>query len=347
MPLALRRFIYFLLPLLLLVAALVEMMFALPVFKSSGFHFVGDLVANILFCSIIHIPMTYVFLSHTDQGQSWLKNQRMVDRGLLLRFLFCALFFLFIFNIQSLFSAPPQKVMFIVLLVKNILPAHHYVAQWYGLFRNQFGENYSAKNLQRIKILLQSFAITKCFLNISLIFYLISSGHWANVARDACFVVVGILVGLLVSLVSQSKTSGIKELLFIVPRLLIGSTVSVSVISGFSTSALHGSEAMTIYGPMVAVKPMDSRRKLLYVFYIGLTILLTYSVSLTKGWASHPWFFKFLTSLATTQTFTHYFAETYLFRMKDPVSRRYILPLTRFSPPESQEEFILPLPAQA
>ncbi len=315
------------------------------IFFSRNFIYVFDrwtinFLIDVVLLNVTHNAFTYMMLISSPQLKVWMvrrggvgkfwRNNLLLTGGLALAFYFVL--------------APYSKSPWIYTLftfINLLIPAHHALAQSYGI---SLLYNYAGRRNRKIEAVeKRERSIYGWFLGLTLIGLVALFFNWngllaqrfPEIGSIRLEVLVAWTLGLLFLLLMGGTISLPKELratkgLFYV-RFLIWALSFISMMAVFATRIIHGIEYLFISRRILSADKIlnITISAVLLLLVIGMGVIRTSGFSYLSERAPLPHWVAALTAISTAISFSHYYLDRQLFRMKDAETREIVGPLLK------------------
>lgn len=323
--------------------------FSLGTNQPSDLHlsrWTADFLVDVILLNVTHNAFTYMMLFSSPQLKIWLERRGGVakfwQRNLMLVVFLTLAFYLVIApfaHVPWLFAA--------FMFLNHLVPAHHALSQSYGI---SLLYNYLERRSPKIEIIEKHERwIYTAFLGVSLLGMAVLFINWSRLfpkaqlkfeyfkAHQTLAIVLGILALLLVANSSRfpAKLKLTKAIFHL--RFFVWALSFVSMIGVYATRAIHGIEYLFISKKIMAA---GGRSNILLslgflFFVIVLAVVRVSGYSYLRGNVSMPNWVAILTAASTAISFSHYFLDRQLFRMRSLESREIVAKLLRDGEPRT------------
>lgn len=301
----------------------------------------SNFIADILFFDTTHAVLTFLLILFVPEVSGW--KEKVSQKGTFLKFgIGIFIFWLILFLFQRFNDS--GVIFTIVSTITVFYPVYHCIAQVRGIsftyntifLKNQQGiENKDSilrsyryeKWVGNLLVFTISLKLILSFLQMEKGFKIGNYGVLVDILN------VSLILLLLFLFLSLPKQLRIKKIIFN-SRILIFLFVPSSFIAKIGYQINHGTEYVSIVDKMIENSSISSanRRKLIYFFLTAIIVLSTlaypqFILNPNFFGSSSESIFKIFLAMRAANTYTHYFFDGLLFKMKNPITRERIAPL--------------------
>ncbi len=301
------------------------------------------MATKVLLLNHVHIFFTLALYLFAPEVKLWIKEKASSSKHFKIRWwaLTVGLFLLFYLGLPALSKQPEANLVYRLLIAATLIVGlHHNYSQMLGIslaynqiFQKTLGSEELFKRvgtLAKIERFLFSTTITVQFIGFLAKSILEPSNIITNISNPTVFVLAGctVLVGLLYPPSFKNKK-------IYVLRYALIPFLTHSYFALIALLALHGIEYLFVYLKMQSnsLRRNNLEKTSLVIGSTALVLGLTALTVMDKnvlGWWFKPemspswWFISILIALSSTGSYLHYHADSLLFRMSDPVTRRSV-----------------------
>ena len=311
-------------------------------FTESG-KITSKFIGDIIFLNSIHIGFTFILLFELRPFQLWKRqynqSKLFLEYKMILFFVlsFLVLVFLF-FTPPHIFNFKDHKIFYNIGMLFFFLYAYyHTVKQHLGLFLEENHTNYYLDKISRNKMNQLDHIFFKCFILISWTYVLIEQFPYFSINRNhvqlsyfLCF----IFYILLLYIIFERQI--LRKKLILLPRLLIYPLLPHSVFATTALASIHGMEYFFVFRRLFLHEEISLRKifySLGFLFFMIATMLslMTNDFFLSllniKTLDTFSGFYKIILATFIVFSFLHYWLDGKIFKMRDPLVRKYIAPV--------------------
>ena len=286
-------------------------------------------IANIVFFNSLHLGITFFLIFETEAFLNWkkhiLKSTFSFHQKLI--FLFICFWIFQFFHIDMVYNIGKLLILFYAF--------YHVIKQQLGISLNL---NHKCSHLNKVSSnFMRSFDHTFFNLLILISWVFLSVEHFSLLKKNNyIFIQCSYLLAVFLYIVVNYAVFGkafFKEKLCFFPRLLIYPLLPTSFLAFMGWMSIHGMEYLFVAKNFISLKEKSFQRTLFsFGFLIFLIIAFLSFVDQSSGLFAvldlrFPEPFKkfFWVTLGACQLL-HYWADGKIFKMKDPLVRKYIAP---------------------
>lgn len=277
----------------------------------------------VLFLSVTHVALTPVMIFYLPEINLLNKTQKQkAQKGIQFKTLF---FFGSLFLVVSIFEFINDpiisKFLLAALVVGNIW---HFILQYVGFFLFYLAK--ASPIAERTRIYFKSSIY--CLIFFALIYQLgvqvfgIHENKYFGVIRNIVFMIEIVLIFIVYLLIYQAAKSNrplmIKKMWYSL-RLFLFPISLFSLIAGLSLAAIHAIEYVLLSQHYIKRSQLSENKKRSFYAW-ALTAICLNTLAYTIVWRQQgqgQWHFILSSAFFVSLTFTHFYADGLLFRMKD------------------------------
>lgn len=305
-----------------------------------------DFIRNILFLNSVHVLFSYLIMFRSTEVKAWIVKQKggaivfWTKLGIV-HILFFLFFILLKGGVFSNSLSINSSFIDIIVAIVTIAPVvHHPLAQTWGLSFLYDLKNYNCQNDKKTK-LIRAGKRERGILVIFTIIYMVAgliffSGHfrldnfsWSIYLISLLFLVSSLVI---INYFTYPKPWNLNKLIFLM-RLFAYPLTFISASARIVTGSCHGIEYFCVYKKIK--KNSNGRCQWFSIAYLLLFLLGFFSILSLYGQTPFvkkiiPDFLsnqQYLTPLALSIIYTHYYVDALLYRFRDSSNRELILPL--------------------
>ena len=233
-------------------------------------------------------------------------------------FIFFALCFLLVLFLELLNIKEISSLLLATLIVGNIW---HFISQYQGLFLF-----YLAKSQRRVfdevripyKRIIYFLIFVTILYQISVqIFGLTKSAYFYEIRLSVFLIEVFSIAYLIYQFKGKLEPDLEKKILLYSLRLSLFPLSIFSLVAGLSVAAVHAVEYVLIYREFVTKTQLEKKPPLyLFSFFCAILNILAYTVVWRSDGKGSIWF-ALASAIFLAFTFSHFYADSLLFKMKD------------------------------
>lgn len=321
-------------PILFLALIGVEVFFSKQLFSFS--FLLESFIVDIVFLNITHNAFTYAIIVALPEMRPWVQNQgRGQVKSFWWRIAFLNVGLAIIFFLLFSFSKNEFYARALFYLVTIVFPVHHALSQSFGL-----SLIYNKKISEDVRVVeLQERRFSRIFLVLVLIAVIIVTGFIgrfitiADPLAKTAWLMIRTLVFissfslLTVMLFYPKKIRRFK--LFFSLRYMVWAFSIFSPIAIAGTKVIHGLEYAFVTRKMISKSRASTKAwlKIAIAMSILVLILAYFRFSVLVSYPQEkemPFWFYLMASVSFAFTYSHYYLDRQLFRMRKPINRQTV-----------------------